>query len=320
MKRATHFVLSVTLIVLPSNAGRPATAHLPARPPQSAHRAASTPRAPVSDDAPGTAGAAALGTEPGGAAHRTSPQIPIPIPIPIPFFQSDAKKISKKGPIFPAEFNLSDFKFKAFVTGGWPLFFDYELERPGRVTLTIKVKKSKPFVYEFRGTSAGRHAETITLPPHLGGKPVVASYSFKAVGDNTPDAALVPLDVHALAVGEAVGSSGIAEINFHPPDVQIIQGRPATAAAYSFRALRPFSGGMQADFRRVLGSKTRSVGKQSHRRPIARGEKVEGVWDCRKGGSPSLGRHRLFVRAWYTLQSSGSFAVGNSTQSVLVRP
>jgi len=226
--------------------------------------------------------------------------------------------ISKKGPIFQAKFNLSDFKFKAFVKGG-PLFFDYELEQPGHVTLTIKVKKAKPFVYEFRGTSAGRHEETITLPSHLGGKPLVASYSIKAVSDKTTGAGLVPLDVHAMAVGEAVGSSGITEVNFQPRDVQMIQGRPAANATYSFRAIRPFSGGLAADVMLVVGGMSETVSTQSYRRQIARGELVEGVWDCKKGRMPSLGRHRLSVRAWYTLQTGGSFAIGNSLQTVLVR-
>jgi hypothetical protein len=74
-----------------------------------------------------------------------------------------------------------------------------------------------------------------------------------------------------------------------------------------------------ADVRLIIGGDTKSVSKRSFRRPIARGEKVEGEWNYKNGRVPSFGRHRLLVRAWYTLQSGGSFAIGHSRQSVLVR-
>lgn len=232
---------------------------------------------------------------------------------------SEAKKLSKEGPNIAATFNPSDFIFDAYVHGGWPLFFDYELEQPGRVRLTIKVKDGGSFTYEFKG-SAGRHGELITLPSHLASETAVASYFIKAVSDDSPGAALIPFELHALAVGKAVGSSGLTQLLFSPREVRIIRGRPAASASYSFSAIRRFSGGARADIRLMSGGLSKRVGGKSFERSIAPGETVSGAWNCKKDGKPSLGRHKLFVKAWFTLQDSGSWALAQSQESVMISP
>jgi hypothetical protein len=244
------------------------------------------------------------------------------ITIPIPSGQvsrSEAKKLSRGGPNIAATFNPSDFTFDAFVQGGWPLFFDYEIEQPGHVWLTIKVKKAGSFTYEFKA-GAGRHGELITLPLHLASETAVAAYSIKAVSDDTHGTTLIPLTLYALAVGRAVGSSGLAQLLFSPREVRIIGGRPAADASYSFSAIRRFSGGARADIRLVSGGLSKRVGGKSFERAIAPGETVSGAWDCKKGGKPSLGRHKLFVKAWFTLQDSGSWAFAQSQESVMISP
>jgi hypothetical protein len=231
-----------------------------------------------------------------------------------------AKKLSKEGPTFAATFNPSDFTFDAFAQSNWPLFIDYELEEPGHVWLTIEVKKAPTFTYKFKGTRAGRHEESITLPSHLAGETAVAAYSIKAVSDNAPGARLISFTLHALAVGRAVGSSGVTQVVFSPREVRVIAGRPAASAAYSFRAIRRFSGGARADIRLMSGGFSRRVGGNSFERAIAPGETVSGAWNCKKGGKPSLGRHKLFVKAWFTLKDSGSWAIAQSRESVMISP
>jgi hypothetical protein len=233
--------------------------------------------------------------------------------------QSGAKKLPEGGPAIAAAFNPSDFTFDALAKGDWPLFFDYELEQPGLVRLTINIRNGGSFTHEFK-RGAGRHGELITLPQSLSSETTVAAYSIKAVSDDTPGAALIPFELYALAVGSAVGSSGLTQLLFSPREVRTVGGRPAARASYSFRAIRRFSGGARADIRLVSGGVSRRVGGKSFERAIAPGETVSGAWDCKKGGKPSLGRHKLFVKAWFTLQDSGSWALAQSQESVMISP
>lgn len=242
--------------------------------------------------------------------------------IPIPKFKvgkSDVKKVAESGPKIAAAFSLSDFTFDALVDGGWPLYFDYELEQPGLVRLTINVKKvgSVPFVFK-RG--AGRHEELVRIPASLASRPAVASYSIKAVSDDTPGATPISIDINALAVGKAVGSSGLTQLRFSPREVRTVKGLPADSASYSFRSIRHFSGGARAEIRLWSGGRSKVVGSKSFDRAIAPGETVSGTWDCKKGGKPSLGRHKLLVRAWFTLQDSGAWNIAQSRESVMISP
>lgn len=230
----------------------------------------------------------------------------------------EVQELSTNGPQFPATLNLSDLKFKAFVKGNSPLFLDYELEQPGHVILIITAKKKLPFVYKFPGTSAGRHEKLITLPAYLGNGPLVATYSIKAVSERM--FGLVPLVINAFAVGEeAVGSSGLGSVNFEPRSVRLVRGQPDRNATYSFRAIRPFSGGAKAHILRINGSSAVKISAQDYNRRIERNETITGVWDCKQDGTPSRGRHQLFVKAWFTVQTGGSAAFAFSRSLVDVQ-
>lgn len=236
----------------------------------------------------------------------------------------EVQELSLNGPQFPATIKLNDLKFKAFVMGNWPLFLDYELEQPGHVILIITVKRKLPFIYKFPGTSAGRHEKLIKLPAYLGNGPLVASYSIKAVNERM--FGLVPLFVHAFAVGdEAVGSSGLDRISFEPGNVNVVRGVPDRDATYSFRAIRPFSGGAEANFRRINGSSptnassATSVSAQRYNRRIERNETITGTWDCKSAGTPSRGKHILSVKAWFTVQQRGPSAFVFSSSLVNIQ-
>ena len=217
----------------------------------------------------------------------------------------EVQELSINGPQFPATLNLRDLKFKAFVMGNGPLFLDYELEQPGHVILLITVKRKLPYIYMFPETSVGRHEKLIKLPGYLGDGPLVATYSIKAVSERM--FGLVPLVIHAFAVGEeAVGSSGLDRVSFEPRNVNVVRGVPDRNATYSFRAIRPFSGGADADIRRISGSSATSVSVQHYSRRIERDETITGVWDCKRDRTPSVGRHKLLVKAWFTVQDRGA--------------
>jgi hypothetical protein len=232
-----------------------------------------------------------------------------------PADDKEARVLSKRGPQFPDKYNLSDFSFKAFVRGGWPFFIDYELEQPGRLTLTIAAKNAPPFTYEFKETSVGRHNEKIKLPASLGSGP--ASYTIKAVSERSANGVLVPL-IWALAAGDgAVGSSEIDQITLSPRDIRIIRGKPAKAS-YSFRARVPFSGGAQADIRLLDGGSSEQVSSKFYGRHLTAGDVISDEWNCKKGGQPSLGRHELFVKAWYTIEEGdGAFGIAISLPVVV---
>lgn len=230
----------------------------------------------------------------------------------------EVQELSVNGPQFQSTLNLSDLKFKAFVMGNGPLFLDYELEQPGHVILLITVKKKLPYIYMFPETSVGRHEKLIKLPAYLGNGPRVATYSIKAVSESL--FGLVPLIIHAFAVGEeAVGSSGIDRVSFEPRNVNVVRGVPDGNATYSFRAIRPFSGGADADIRRISGSSATSVSVQHYSRRIERDETITGAWDCRRDRTPSIGRHKLLVKAWFTVQDSGASSFVFSPSLVDVR-
>lgn len=246
--------------------------------------------------------------------QKTPPQTPPPpADDPAERRRLEFEKLSREGPQFPATFKPNDFQFRAFVKGGWPLFLDYELAQPGTITVAVLVEGFPPLVYEFRGMSVGRHEEYIKLPDILGGLGV-GSYAVRAVTDAPPADEPEAFVLRSFTAGDrAVGSSGLDRVTFTPRDVQLVSDQPCTTVAYSFRALRPFSGGAEADIRLTDGGSSVRAASQSYA-GLGAGETVNGSWDCRRDGRPSMGSHRLWVKAWFTSADSGSFGLANSSQ------
>ena len=216
-----------------------------------------------------------------------------------------------------------------------------------------------PLVYEARGLSAGVHERSFTLPdafkvqrPDVTG---AATYSIKAMTEGTPAEGVDPFYLRSMAAGEpaarrgdavaappddfaqlrgarltdaaygfaaaryfAGDGMGIEDIVFTPRDIVVIGDRPSANAPYSFRVTLPFSGGAQAEVRLLNGGSSATVSTQSFER-LEAGQTVNGTWDCLREGAPSLGRHRLLVRAWYTIQKGGDYSFDNSPESVVVR-
>lgn len=217
----------------------------------------------------------------------------------------------------------------------------------------------RPLVYEERGLGPGVHEKSFTLPdaarvqrPDITG---AATYSVRAVvTEGAPAEGVEPFFLRSMAAGvgaargdrvaappgdyapragarlthasyglsaawgRAALSSGIEEVIFSPRDVRVVGDRPSANAPYSFRVTLPFSGGAKAVVRLVNGGNSDAVSTQYFGR-LEAGQTVNGVWDCLKEGAPSLGRHRLMVRAWYTVQNSGDYEFGHSADSVVVR-
>lgn len=275
---------------------------------------------------------------------------------PAPVSDTEAEELSKKGPQFADTFDLNDFKFKAFLNNGWWLDFVYTLTQPATVTLTILVDSLPVVVEDFR-MNAGWHEELIRLPNPTG-KLGVATYSIKAVTDKPPAADVIPFTVLSMAAGELASASargdrltfppaypapfrgarftnaaygfdpapsgtnvplGLVAVTFTPRDIPLLQGRPSANATFSFRAARTFSGGARADIRLIEGGKSTLVGGDLYEGQLGAGQTVSGLWNCMRDGSPSVGRHVLFVKAWFTLQAGGNWSFVHSAPLVVRR-
>jgi len=266
---------------------------------------------------------------------------------------AELEELSRNGPSVPAVLAADDFRFRALFRLGWALDLVFELARPGAVTLTVTPDgHATPLVYNVRGLSAGAHTISFSLPkaselqrPAVTG---AANYSIKAVTDGPADEDVEPFVLISLAAGEpsaarsddfapprdarpgaaAYGFAparrragvplGVEAVTFAPRDIRVVGDRPSASAAYSFRATLPFNGGAGAEVRLFKGGSSTLVSRRSVER-LEAGQTVSGDWDCMKEGAPSLGRHRLLVRAWYTVQKGGNFSFAHSAESVVVR-
>jgi hypothetical protein len=261
------------------------------------------------------------------------------------------EKLSSEGPLFPDTFDLNNIKFQAFLKSGWTLDFVYELTQPATIVVTVELRGYLPQVHEFKGMHPGRHEESVPLPDVPGGLQA-ATYSIKAVTVEPAAPDTIPFTLISMTAGEARAASlpslkrptlppafppalrgaaftnaafsplsapyragvplGLEAITFAPRDIRLQGGRPCANAAYSFRTTLAFNGGAAADVQLTNGGRSTLVTRQSFRRRLEPGETVNGNWDCTKAGSPSVGRHVLFVRAWFTVQGGGKWSFKNS--------
>lgn len=102
---------------------------------------------------------------------------------------------------------------------------------------------------------------------------------------------------------------GLRELSFTPPRIPVVEGRPSERAAYSFRVTFPFNSA-RAEIKRYddKDSMWRSVNVQEFGPGLTAGKVLNGAWDCMNGGSPSLGKHKLWVTAWFTIDRGGKWS------------
>lgn len=231
-----------------------------------------------------------------------------------------AKDLSKNGPFFPTELDMSNFKAVGFADAGWPLFVGYELQRPATVTLTIKADKVDPFVQQLDGTP-GAHEQTLTIPARFGGKKPRVTTFVLAAESGDPDAPAQFTYVDICAGHNAVGSVGINNVSFEPGDV--FATAQSQKASYKFHSLFDFDK-VAADFMLIGRNKKgeivpKRVGRAMFDRGIRRDGWLGSEWDCRDGKKISQGRHQLQVRGWRGLEQGGDWVATMSKQFVRVQ-
>jgi hypothetical protein len=226
-----------------------------------------------------------------------------------------AKKLFAEGPQLPSSFSFSHFTQHGFTRGNWPLFIAYELEQPGRVTLTIKTDGADPFIQQLDGTP-GEHEELIHLPASFGDEPKVAAYQIEAVSNDPRKPRPIPFQLYTLGVGDqAVGSAGIDQLIFQPGQVRANQ-----PASYGFHSLFNFNRATADFMRQERGSDgeihARLVSRQKFDQGIQADARIDRQWDCKEGKKPSLGVHQLLVRGWRSV--GGDWVTAWSKQVVRV--
>lgn len=228
---------------------------------------------------------------------------------------SEAERLSREGPQFPARLDPSNFTVKAFVKGGWPIYIAYELRRPGFVTLQINFVNfpdCPPYFHTFGGPRGGM----FTLSErYTDGRVMVGTFTVKATSKEGGRGQRVPLRLFAIGAGpQAVGSSGFDRVSFQP---DLVLPRRGQQANYSFHAIRDFPL-VTADIYR--DGDMELVARKEHPGGVRRNQSAGGVWDGKARGSPSIGLHTLLVRGWRTLGEGGDWmATSSNPQVVLVR-
>ena len=247
--------------------------------------------------------------------------------------QKDPEKfLVKKGPYIPAVFSMSALTVRGFVRGGWPMVLDYEIVEPGAlVLLTVSAAGVEPpFYYRLASSAPGRPPEPLILklPDRFGARLRIAWYSVRSLTNEPGEMEPVRFHVFGLGAGPAaVGSVGIDELKFGPPNIRPQEDQ---RASYSFHARSDFNK-IAAEFLKVSLSENQVVANlvdQDEIRDVKREDRVTArTWDGKAGkvavnkrwrGKPSLGTHLLQVRGWRGSKKARDWVIAWSSDIVSV--
>lgn len=228
-----------------------------------------------------------------------------------------AQVISDHGPQFPALFSMSAFSVEGFVRGGWPMALDYELREPGVYLLTVIAEGVAPFTYLLDGTRTGRQTTILTLPARFGGRGVVAVCTVRAMSSSPGEVRPLFFRVFGWACGgRAVGSIAIDQLSFTP---SVVRPKNKEEVFYGFHSHADFEK-VTAEFERVgliNGNIVAQVeDKQTVDDVVRRDTRISHKrWNPRKAAA---GQHLLQIRAWYSLNHGGDWAIAWSPQIVRI--
>jgi hypothetical protein len=239
----------------------------------------------------------------------------------------ESKSLMDDGPQI-AQYTPTSFAIHGFVSGGWPLYVDYELDQPATVNASVAVDGgSNPFTTTLTG-DAGRHEAKLTLPEEFGrgGMPGTIVLAMEEPGTAGP----APIHLHLLGIScgpGAVGSDGIQDAKFAQDSISLASHDPAS---YMFGCIYPFQT-VVTEIVRISGntSKTTAVvvskNKLFNRSSVPILPQMVGPDDSTEwAGSDqkhhkSLGMHELEVFAWENSASpkSWSYAASENFLQVL---
>lgn len=203
-------------------------------------------------------------------------------------------------------------------------------------------------------SAAMKHACKIPLPGGIGG----ATYSIKALPDKPPAPGEPALIIRAIAAGPlnegaaldhpllsppggtaetrgarltriAYGSApqtyltavplGIGALSFTPRHIRAVEGRPCENAAYSFRLTLPFNSS-KVEIKRYRDNRWKTVSLQNFGPGLEAGSVINGTWNCMDGEALSVGKHKLWVTAWRTIDRRAKWSLVTSELVAVLLP
>jgi hypothetical protein len=260
------------------------------------------------------------------------------------------KKLTKKGPRLPLEYDMSDLSFRAFVKGGWPIVLDYRLESGAFAELSISVNGVTPLITKI--DPAKRAQLRITIPNDFGAKPQVAKLRITALTRNKEPAAF---HLFGIAMGErgvlalwkvnaresylqvAINSSNStrtpdsepfslstnapqtsSSIQISVADPTTIRPRQRPPLSFSARCQSFFNSGRWElwhveSLRRAVEVWQESTGS------ILPNQTKSGKWNGMKSGKQvSFGNHFVQLTAWYGRPSDRDWVVASTDSNLIV--
>ena len=239
----------------------------------------------------------------------------------------DEDALGTNGPRFPDSYTVGTFAVQGYFGGGWPIVIDY-FPQPSTCTwLEVSIDQTLRVLRPLdRDGSGGRRLVRIDVgPEYLPKGARSAVYAVHSVHPTCPegrkipsdDATPSPVEVYGIGAGpRAVGSVAIDELQFGPDELRFPQDR----ATIAYRAASEFN---HASVEILRYSQEPSgqinVDRVSAQRvAVVPGQNQGAPWGGKgESGGPSLGMHRLQVRAWYT-ENDKSWVGAISPASVYV--
>jgi len=261
------------------------------------------------------------------------------------------KKLTKKGPRLPLEYDMSDLSLRAFVKGGWPIVLDYRLESGAFAELSISVNGVTPLITKI--DPAKRAQLRIAIPNDFGAKPQVAKLRITALTRKKEPAAF---HLFGIAMGER-GVQALWKVNAHNSEMQLAMNRSSVTPALDYEPLslstsnapqtsssiqisvadpttirprqRPslsFSARCQSNFNSGrwevwhVGGLRRAVEVwQESTGSILPNKTKSGKWNGIKSGKQvSFGNHFVQLTAWYGRQSDRDWVVASTDSNLIV--
>ncbi len=237
--------------------------------------------------------------------------------------------LARNGPRLPLAYQTGIYVVQGYVRGGWPFVIDFLPQPDSRTSMDVTLDGRLAFTQLLDSDgSSGRRLVHVTLPAGLTESPRAGTYAIRSVHIQNgrrvqgADGKDVPADVQLYGIGagpRAVGSVAIEEVTFEPGVLKMAPGAQASAS-YSYNAKSAFNrvaveilkfvnrdGNVSAE--RVQSDEQVGV-------PLARSQR--GIWNGTKQREalPSLGVHRLQVRAWFNSEDKswvGAWSPGTVT-------
>jgi hypothetical protein len=134
------------------------------------------------------------------------------------------QELSRNGPQFPADYEMSDFSIEALVKGSWAVTIEYELEPDSTVSITFTAKDVEPFSQTFSTQDAGPNQPNVLttggpqkrdfqLPERFGEKPQAALISFRALADGPNGKRPANFQLNSLGIGDQPPDSTSTKTN-----------------------------------------------------------------------------------------------------------